>query len=135
MIDVYDLIYIAAFIDAEGTVTLTKHTSVHRVPTVDVPNTQRSILEWIETKFPKGTISNKKVYQEHHTPSYCLTYRYDAALELLKCIIYYMKHPKKVKRARYLLANYKNVTVRNGKYSNSDLVRKWDFEEGFFLLV
>ncbi len=103
-----DLAYIAGFIDAEGTVTLTKtHGSKYRAPHLTIPNTERSILDWIVTRLPSGAaISTKKVYEEHHKQGYVLAYRYDAALHVLELIIPYMRHPKKVRRARFLLKNY-----------------------------
>ncbi len=136
MLNERDLAYIAGFVDGEGTVTLGKiHQSKFRVPLVEIPNTERSILDWIAAKLPKGaTISGKKVYQDHHTPSYCLAYRYDAALVVLEWIIEYMKHPKKKARARYILTHYKRITKRNGKYNAKEKTNKLDFESVFFAI-
>lgn len=136
MIDEKDLAYIAGFMDAEGTVALTRtHGSKYRAPHVTIPNTEKSILQWIVTRLPNGAaISSKKVYQEHHKQGYVLAYRYDAALEVLGKILNYMKHPKKKARARFLLNHYKRVTKRNGKYNEKEKTNKLDFESVFFAI-
>jgi len=45
-----------------------------------------------------------------------------------------MKEPRKVNRAKFLLENYKAVTLRNGRYSSKQLARKLRFEKDFYKL-
>lgn len=129
-----DLAYIAGFVDADGSIGLDKmNKGKFRAPCVNVTNTDKGILEWIQGYFG-GTLTPKKTYEDFHTPSYCLNLRYDNAIGLLEWIIVYMKHPKKVKRAKHILDQYKSVTSRNGKYTVEELEEKKAFEEAFFVL-
>ena len=130
-----DLAYIAGFVDADGSVALDRmNKGKWRVPCVNITNTDKGILEWIQGYFG-GTITPKKTYEDFHTPSYCLNIRYNNALGLLDWIIVYMKHPKKKVRAKFILDNYKKVTVRNGKYSKEQFAEKDRFERQFFSLI
>lgn len=129
-----DRAYIAGLIDGEGTITLVRNHSKYRSPSVSIASTSIELLEYTQaaTKNIKSTIISKKVYKEHHKPSYALNYRHNAALDLLTEIYPYLKEKSKVYRAQILLNEYKAVTNRGGHYTEDKLKTKLDFEYRFF---
>ena len=77
-----------------------------------------------------GKITNKKNYNvERHKNSYTYTVIYNDALKLLKEIEPYLVIKQKKLRAQHILNKYKEVTPRNGKYSD-ELKKK---EEQFYV--
>lgn len=87
-------------------------------------------MDKIKTKV--GTITKKKNYNpEYHKNSYTYYVRNDKALWLLGEIYPYLVLNSKKKRAELLLSEYKNVTPRNGKYTDDMLKAKKDFYERF----
>ena len=58
----------------------------------------------------------------------------EVVLETLIQIIPFLKIPSKIRRAKYIIENYENVTPRNGKYNTQSLNLKNDFEKKFFEL-
>jgi hypothetical protein len=136
MLELEYVAYIAGFTDGEGSVKLEKKysSSPYRRPVVSISNNERSILEWIQSHFG-GVICEKKPAKPEHNTNYEIAWEHNAALYVLEKIIPYMKHPKKKARAQYLLDNYKRVTLRNGRYNEEEMVRKLDFERGFFAIA
>ena len=106
--------YLAGLIDGEGSILLERvHANEHRSPAV--------------------SISTKKE-RNGNLPAVQYKVKGDKALTLLNDILPYLKHYKKISRAKHLIDNYKNVTARNGKYSEEKLKLKLQFEEDFFKL-
>ena len=63
----------------------------------------------------------------------CFTYvlQYDSVLTLLEAVEPYMVIIAKKQRAKLILREYKNVTVRNGKYTLEQLKLKENFYSNF----
>ena len=126
--------YIAAIIDGEGSVMLSRiHSNEYRQLVISISNCDKKMLEWIMKKIGLGKILPKKVYKKHYTPTF--TYRIVAreALELLKQVTPYLLTYKK-QRAEMVLKDLQRLTVRNGKYSPELLVEKRKFVEKFLNL-
>lgn len=124
--------YIAGLIDGEGSICLTKcHSNTRRSPTVSFPNTSEALVQLFQT-YCGGTIIRKRAYKANHNVSWTCNIRYDAALRLLTELLPYLRHPEKIRRARLLLAQYKSVTPRNGKYTDALNKARVKFEHQFF---
>ena len=126
--------YTAALIDGEGSVMLIKKSANEfRSPCVSVTNTSYELIEFLKNTYG-GTVSKQKTYQPHHRPAWVWKITNCSALKFLAFIFPYMRELSKRIRTSYLLDNYPKVTLRNGKYSNKQLITKLNFEEQFFLL-
>jgi len=120
--------YIAGLIDGEGTVTLVrKHKGENRQLCVSISSTEKYLLEFVRHCAGTGKITSKRTTKRHHTPSFAYAVYNRHALELLKQTFPYMRSYKRG-RAELILAEYLDVTPRNGKYSAELLDRKRDFE-------
>ncbi len=124
--------YAAGLMDGEGTITLTKSKKkARRRPHVSLSSTTIELVELFK-KYYGGTIVSHKVYKAHHKPNWSWRVEYDRALDFLKLVLPYMHEPEKVRRGSLLLDKYKSVTVRNGRYSEEQLLKKEAFEQEFF---
>jgi hypothetical protein len=125
--------YAAGMLDADGTVTLSRRNKLSRFrhPSVSVSNTDYNIIIWLKDNFG-GKICSAKPRKSNHSIAYRWTLVYDEALNFLKCIRPYMVHTKKCYRTDILLNEYKQLTPRNGKYTDSLALEKLDMEERFF---
>lgn len=129
-----DIAYLAGIIDGEGTITLTRmHSNENRKPVITIASTDLELLVYLKD-LVGGVISNKKNYKPNkHKSSYTLSIKKkETVFYLLSSILPYLKIPTKLKRAEFIVNNYNNVTPRNGKYTIEDLIKKKEFEEGFF---
>lgn len=126
----------AGLMDGEGTIGISYLHSYRqfRTPYVSMSTTTPEISTWLKDSFG-GSVSNHKVYQEHHKPSqsWKLT-TWKPLTELLTNILPHMLEPEKVRRGNLLLDTYKLVTVRNGKYTDEERDRKLAFEKDFLSL-
>lgn len=124
--------YAAGLIDGEGTVALARiHSNTERAPVVSFSSTSPELIAFFRKNYGGKTIS-KKVYASRHAPSWEWRVTHDAALRFLKRILPFLRHAAKRHRTGLLLAQYKQVTARNGRYSPELLLRKRDFEHRFF---
>jgi len=117
--------YIAGFLDADGSIALSKKTSKHpwqRSPEVSFYNADKNILETISKKYG-GKVKVRTFANENHNISYELRITSGQTLKLLEDVFPYMLHGKKKKRAELILKYYKECTPRNGKYT-SELIKK-----------
>lgn len=123
--------YIAALIDGEGSVCLTAlHANEHKSPVVSVASTTEELLIYMQ-KICGGSISKKRKQQEHYKDSWQWSIKRDKAIELLTEIYPYLLVPEKHYRAKLIVKEYKQVTIRNGRYNEETLKRKLDFEDRF----
>ncbi|MEB1808653.1 MAG: LAGLIDADG family homing endonuclease [Bacillaceae bacterium] len=128
--------YIAGIIDGEGTITLTRlHKNEYRRPVITIASTDIELLTYLKSII-KGTITSKKNYSPKiHKDSYTLTIKSkENVFYILEKVIPYLRVPMKKRRAEYLLKNYNQVTLRNGKFNDALRKAKLEFEEGFFKL-
>ncbi len=128
--------YIARIIDGEGNIMLTKfHNNQYHSPCISISSTDMELLEWIKETTGIGRIINKKNYnKEKHKPSYTYRVIYDDALDLLNDIEPYLVIKRKKQRAQLILEKYKQLTPRNGRYSNEQKLQKQKFYEEFMAL-
>jgi len=127
--------YIAGLFDGEGTITLSyKHKNdLFRAPVSSMSSTTFELLDLLKSSY-RGTISKQKIYKEHHKQSWTWRLENDKCLKFINEILPFMHEPKKIRRAKFLLDNYKNVTRRNGRYKLEEVKAKKQFEEEFFKL-
>ena len=76
--------YLAGLIDGEGTVTLSRRNrNKHRGLVVTISNTEMILLKHVQTITGVGKITNKRIAQPIHTPSYTYQVTNRQALGLL----------------------------------------------------
>lgn len=133
-----NLNYISGFFDADGSITMVKPSKKSKYKTlkIDFTNTYLNILEEIQLFLLnnyniKGYLSKKPKRKENHNTSFSLSYTYNSAIDLSKLLKSF--HPKKIHRLNTINKYFKNVTVRNGKYTKKQKFRKLAFERLFFL--
>lgn len=126
------LIYTAGLIDGEGTITLSKTNASdkYRHPVVSVTSTSYELLEFLKDNFG-GHISVQKVYKETHKQSWSWAVSNDAAIKMIEQIYPFIKEKRKGNRAKMIIEQYKKLTVRNGKYTETQKQSKLDFETAF----
>lgn len=122
----------AGLLDGEGSIGISYHYNrLYRSPSISVTSTTEEIVKWCQVNYG-GFISKKKTYQEHHKPSWVWSLTKWSDIEhLLTNVLPHMIEPEKIRRGNMLLEEYKAVTVRNGKYSDSQREAKLDFEKRF----
>lgn len=124
--------YLAALIDGEGTVTLSRiHVGQMRYLVVSVCNNERPIIEWVQNVTGIGHITGKRTYSINHGENFTWRIASRRALCLLETITPFMLGYKR-RRAELALAEYIAVTPRNGRYTPALLVARRDFERRFF---
>ena len=126
--------YLAALIDGEGTVTLSRvHLGQMRYIVVSVCNNERPIIDWVQATTGVGHVTRKRRVSLAHGENFTWRIASRRALRLLERIVPYMLGYKRL-RAKLALAEYIDVTPRNGKYTSEVLRARADFERRFFLL-
>ena len=128
--------YIAGIVDGEGSIMLTKfHKNQYHSPCVSIASTDLELLEWVKNTIKGGKITSKKNYNKNrHKNSYTYTIIYDEAIQLLQDIEPYLVIPKKKARAQHIIVNYKQVTLRNGRYNEVQRQAKEQFYIDFMAL-
>jgi hypothetical protein len=128
-----DQIYTAGLVDGEGSVLLTHHHNEHRHPAVTLPSTTYVFMTFLKRTFG-GSISTKRPNKPQHSKSWTWAVNNNRALKVLQLLVPFMKDPKKLRRARFILKEYKACTSPNGKYTAQLLAKKKKFERKFFTL-
>lgn len=109
--------YLAGLIDGDGTVTLgRKHRADNRQLIVSISNTERKLQEYIQQICGTGKITGKRSYSVKHRPSYAYTVTNRQALDLISQVAGFLR-TYKAERCRLILADYRALTPRNGKYT------------------
>lgn len=129
MTDEQKYAYLAGIIDGEGSLLLNPYRGMWR-PDVTVATTDRELAEWLKENFG-GSISNKKVYESYHRPSFAWSVCNQKALAVILLARPYMQIERKQRRADLLLYDYSEYTPRNGKYTPEMLKKKKDLVEFF----
>lgn len=127
--------YLAGLVDGEGTITLTRRTStdLYRTPTLSLTSTSKILVDVMKDQFG-GWIVNKKVYKEHHKQAWSWYVNGDKAINACLQLIPHILEPQKKSRMQFVVDQYKNVTPRNGKYTDQAKLLKEQFEKQFFEL-
>lgn len=125
--------YIAGIIDGEGSIMLLKfHSNQFPSPCISISSTTLELLQWIKSKTNVGTIKGKKNYNlEKHKNSFTYAVKYNDAINLLVEIEPYLIIKSKKKRAKMIIEKYKDLTPRNGRYSNEMIEAKETFYKEF----
>ncbi len=124
-----ELAYAAGFVDADGYITLQRvHKGRYRYPYVQVTNADSDII-WFFDLHWDGRSRLRKNPGANHNDSFDWFLNGNAALKFLGEIRPYMQHRKKQQRVDIMLAEYKKVTPRNGKYTEEMVKAKLAFEE------
>lgn len=131
-----EIAYLAGIIDGEGSIMLSKyHKSEYPSPCISISSTDLELLEWVKTKIRTGRINKKKNYNiEKHKTSYTYAIYYDRAIEIMELIYPYLVISKKKERAKFIVENYKRVTLRNGRYNEVKRKAKEQFYIDFMAL-
>lgn len=131
-----EIAYLAGIIDGEGSIMLSKyHHSEFPCPCISISSTDLELLDWVRDKIGSGRINKKKNYNiEKHKPSYTYTVYYDTAIETMNKIEPYLVITKKKLRAKFIIENYKKITMRNGKYTDETRKIKEQFYIDFMAL-
>ena len=119
-----DKAYIAAYIDGEGYIGLTKRESNGSSrqalrPTIQICNTHLPTLEWILEVFPGGWMTKPR--KKFNSTKYYYTLKYTKASvvsDLLTQVLPYLK--EKVDRARIIIDWCNRRGVRGKRYSRRD---------------
>jgi hydrogenase maturation factor len=126
--------YLAGLIDGEGTITLTRRNqNKQRGLVVTISNTEMSILMHVQKMTGVGKITNKRIAQANHTPSFTYQVANRQALDILKQIAAHLKSYK-ADRARLAIQDYTRLTPRNGRYSAMQLQERTQFVEKFLAI-
>jgi hypothetical protein len=124
--------YIAGLIDGEGTITLmSRHRNETRSPKVTISSTTLAMLRFVQDHCG-GQIKRQPHPHAQWKQAYEWFILYDSALALIAEVYPYLLEPEKRRRATLLLDSYKDVTPRNGKYSEEKRVERDAFEQEFF---
>ena len=123
--------YIAGLIDGEGTITLTRvHRNENRRLVVSISNNDLGLLRFVSDAVGAGCITNKRTYSPRHAPSFTYQIFSRQALDLLRQTAPLMRSYKAA-RARLALAEYVQLTPRNGKYGVGLRASRSEFEARF----
>lgn len=130
-----DAAWLAGIIDGEGSVTLTteRKRQKFKQPQLCVTSTSRNIIDTIERITGVGHVRIKLRREEHHKDAWSWQVKNGRqVLDVLTQILPFMREENKVARARLLTDNWLRVTMRNGRYSESQMEEKLAFESAFF---
>jgi hypothetical protein len=117
--------YIAGFLDADGSVSLSPKGQI----SVEFYNCDIDLLKMIQKLYP-GFIKTRESTNKKHNVSHTLIIKNSLALRLLEDVSPFMIHKKKKQRANLLVKYYKQYTPRNGKYTPELLEKKnWLIKE------
>ena len=131
-----DIAYAAGLIDGEGTITLTKQASGNefRYPVISMSSTTHELVEFMQTIF-SGNIIERNNRHPKWNKVWVWSVRGKNCLYMANLILPYLKEPNKIGRAGILVNEYKDLTIRNGKYDESQVLLKKDMERRFLALT
>ena len=99
-----DAAYIAALIDGEGSVMLTRvHKNEYRRVCISISNCDKKLLDWICNKIGIGKVHPKKIYNKKHAPTFFYKIVGREAISLLEHLENDEKVIKEVEEEKLLL--------------------------------
>ncbi len=120
----------AGFMDGDGCISLARRNRFKR-PEIVADSTDRELLEEMKRLFG-GTIVIKKKYKEHHRQAWhWRLHGSDRVRAMLTAVLPHMRCQVKKQRGQLLLDEWREVTPRNGHYTEEAASRKLDFEARF----
>ena len=110
--------YLAGLVDGDGSILFIKKKKkdVFRRPMLSVSNTDINILKSLKEKFG-GVICISKPSNIKYKDKGEWRVEYNSAFSIMEKIRPYMNHVNKCKRIDLLLKKYKQLTPRNGYYT------------------
>lgn len=127
------LAYTAGLVDGEGSLGLEPHSGTRfKGPYLSVPSTTKAMIDWLLANHPGGIVSYRANRTPTSRPAWVWRMRGDKALALMERLRPYMIEPDKCGRVDLLLAEYKALTPRNGKYTPAMVEAKLDLERRVF---
>lgn len=106
-----------------------------RAPKVSITSTTVEFLEAMkETYGGHISVHTHRESNPNWNPAWVWKIDSDACLAMLAEVEPFLLEPKKKARARHLRIWYKNLTPRNGKYTDHMIQLKQEFEDAFFNL-
>lgn len=129
------LAYTAGLVDGEGSLGLEPQSgSRFRGPYLSFPSTSKQLVYWMSVNHPGGHVTGRRGRKVNHCDSWVWKIRGDRALALMSELLPYLQEPSKKARAQLLVAEYKQVTRRNGQYSAEQLAAKLDLQDRIMAL-
>lgn len=126
-----ELAWTAGLFDGDGCITLARTGRAFGRPVIAVDTTDPEIHAEL-CRLYGGSIVTKRKVREHHRQAWSWRiYGADQILDLLAKILPYMRCAIKLERGRMLLAEYRQLTPRNGFYTPEMRAQKLDFEHRF----
>lgn len=121
--------YLAGLIDGEGTITLTRaHKNQTPSPQISIANNSIEVLMWVRDKLGVGTTMMKLPRKPTHRVSYSWQISKAGACSRVLSLVHNFLILKKP-QSKLILAKYKSVTPRNGKYTEELLAKKFELVE------
>lgn len=112
--------YVAGLVDADGCIVMSKQSSGIRSPKLIVTNSDFDLLNWLQNCFG-GAVFKKKKYKYYHYQSGDWKLSGIQAVKLMRLILPFMMHGRKIKRADLLV---KNIDLFQPHAVSSVLVRE-----------
>ena len=126
--------WLVGIIDGEGSISMDRK-GHWRQPRIKVASTDMEILDECIRITGSGACVMKKPRKSNHSISWCWSLSStNKVIDVLNEIHLYLKCPKKKRRAKFILDNYKLYSRRNGYYTEEEKVLKRQFEEDFYKL-
>lgn len=101
-------------------------------PVISVTSTTIELLEYLKATIGFEKMTKKTNYNiEKHKNCYTFVVNYNNTINLLKDVYPYLIIKSKKLRAKMIIEEYKNLTPRNGRYSEELLKEKYDFYRRF----
>jgi len=128
--------YFAGLFDGEGTIGLYRknNSRAFRMPQMTLPSTTIGLLEALQTKYGGYIYSKGTKQKAHHRDSWVWSCQSNRVIEVCQKLYPHILEPCKKYRMNLLLTKYKEVTPRNGKYTEEMLAAKQQFELDFFAM-
>ena len=125
----------AGLIDGDGCISMQGGNSIGlRKPIVVVDNTDMEILDEL-LRLHGGSLVTKKRYAANHRQAFSWRLYGSQHIRVFLALLYpYMRNAMKRERARMLIEEWPNVSIRNGRYTAEKRLVRNEFENRFMLL-
>lgn len=126
-----DAAWAAGYIDGDGCICLYSNERRYRKLTVSVDSTDIELIDEM-IRLAGGTVVKKKRAKKHHRQAYTWRlYGSDKIISFLTQVEPFMRCMAKKERALLIIREWRELTPRNGFYTDELRALKDDFEERF----
>lgn len=131
-----EIAYLAGLIDGEGTITLSKERAQSKMRRVvlSIQMCDESLIKEVQQHYG-GTVTSRTPRKAHHSRSWTWAVTNENAIKLLKQLLPHLRLASKKTRCEYIVNVLAPTIIRNGKYSDEDLVKRVELENAFFRLT